>query len=81
MSRRTSNRERKVVALPIDGRPVDAIGVLSAACANSAIKGLVMIMIDECGVVDTRVFGNVSNGQICWAGAVLQSHAMKDELE
>ena len=80
MSRRAlPDAKRRVRGIPLADRPIDAVGHITAACANSAIRGVIVVMVDHRGNCDTRAFGEVRLTEMTWAGAVLQHYAMHEE--
>ena len=74
--RAAPDSNRRVVGFPSSRRAGDAIGHLTAAVANSSVRGVMLVLVDHVGRVDTRVFGDVLTRELCWAGALLQDHAL-----
>lgn len=78
--RRTDpDANRRVTALPRAKNVRDSIGHLAAAVGNSQVRGVIVVMVDHEGRVDTRTFGDLLTREMCWAGAFLQHAALSDE--
>jgi hypothetical protein len=79
MKRTLPDGRRRVRALPRADRAVDAVNYLSAACANSTIRGVILVTIDHAGGCEMTVCGRVLRNEMCWAGSEMQHEALRKD--
>ncbi len=76
MGRDVPERQRRVVALHRTGGAEEAELFLRTARANGRLDRVLVVAIDRNGRQDRRAFGDVTLGDMNWAGACLQHAAL-----
>jgi hypothetical protein len=69
----------EVVALLGADRPEDALKRLNEALANDDPKGVILVIVQDTGAVDLRVFGEVKRYSMAMAGAIITNEAVNGD--
>ncbi len=56
-------------------RPEDVLKRLNEAFANEDVRGVIITTVNQDGACDTRVYGDVKNNELTWAGTQLVAEA------